>query len=55
MALILGATYPDVFAAVGVHSAPAYRSATSGRNALVAMNGSGTPMPPPFPAPGWRR
>jgi poly(hydroxyalkanoate) depolymerase family esterase len=46
MALILGATYPDVFAAVGVHSAPAYRSASAGRNALGAMNGRGTPKPP---------
>jgi poly(hydroxyalkanoate) depolymerase family esterase len=46
MALILGATYPDVFAAVGVHSAPSYRSASAGRNALGAMNGRGTPTPP---------
>ena len=46
MALILGATYPDVFAAVGVHSAPAYRSASSGRSAFGAMNGRGTPTPP---------
>jgi poly(hydroxyalkanoate) depolymerase family esterase len=46
MALILGATYPDVFAAVGVHSAPAYRSASAGRNALGAMRGRGTPTPP---------
>ena len=28
MALVLGATYPDLFAGVGVHSAPPYRSAT---------------------------
>jgi poly(hydroxyalkanoate) depolymerase family esterase len=46
MALILGATYPDVFAAVGVHSAPAYRSASGGRNALGAMRGRGA-LPPP--------
>ncbi len=46
MALILGATYPDVFAAVGVHSAPAYRSASSGSSAFGAMNGRGTPTPP---------
>jgi poly(hydroxyalkanoate) depolymerase family esterase len=39
MSLILAATYPEVFAAVGVHSAPAYRSATSGRSALMAMRG----------------
>jgi poly(hydroxyalkanoate) depolymerase family esterase len=46
MALILGATYPDVFAAVGVHSAPAYQSARSGGSAFGAMNGRGTPTPP---------
>src|SRR3954469_8819765 len=46
MSLILAATYPDVFAAVGVHSAPAYRSASAGRNAFNAMNGRGTPTPP---------
>jgi poly(hydroxyalkanoate) depolymerase family esterase len=46
MALILGATYPDVFAAVGVHSAPAYRSASNGRAAFGAMNGRGIPTPP---------
>jgi poly(hydroxyalkanoate) depolymerase family esterase len=46
MALILGATYPDVFAAVGVHSAPVYRSASTGRNALGAMRGRGSPAPP---------
>jgi poly(hydroxyalkanoate) depolymerase family esterase len=49
MALILGATCPDVFAAVGVHSGPAYRSATSTRAALGAMNGRGVP-PPAVPA-----
>jgi poly(hydroxyalkanoate) depolymerase family esterase len=45
MALILGATYPDVFAAVGVHSGPAYRSATSGRGAMAALGGRGAPAP----------
>ena len=49
MALILGVTYPDVFAAVGVHSAPAYGSAANGRSALGAMRGRGIPSPP---APG---
>jgi poly(hydroxyalkanoate) depolymerase family esterase len=37
MALILAATYPDVVAGVGVHSAPPYRSATRGVQALSAM------------------
>lgn len=45
MALILGATYPDVFAAVGVHSGTAYRSATSTRAALGAMSGRAAPPP----------
>lgn len=48
MALVLAATYPDVFAAVGVHSGAAYRSATSGRGALAAMRGRGV-LPPPLP------
>jgi poly(hydroxyalkanoate) depolymerase family esterase len=39
MALTLGVAYPDVFAAVGVHSAPAYRSAGHGGHALGAMQG----------------
>jgi poly(hydroxyalkanoate) depolymerase family esterase len=46
MALVLAATYPDMFAAVGVHSAPAYRSAAGGRDALGAMAGR-TVVPPP--------
>ena len=37
MALILAATYPEEFAAVGVHSAPPYASATNGVSALRAM------------------
>jgi poly(hydroxyalkanoate) depolymerase family esterase len=47
MALVLAATYPDVFAAAGVHSAPAYRSAGGGGGALAAMHGRGVPTPPP--------
>jgi poly(hydroxyalkanoate) depolymerase family esterase len=46
MALTLAARYPDVFAAVGVHSAPAYRSSTGPGQALAAMAGR-TAVPPP--------
>ena len=42
MALILATTYPDVFAAAGVHSATAYRSATQSFRALSAMAARGT-------------
>jgi poly(hydroxyalkanoate) depolymerase family esterase len=52
MSLILAATYPDVFAAVGVHSAPAYRSATGAGKALGAMRGRGAV---PGPRPGAAR
>jgi poly(hydroxyalkanoate) depolymerase family esterase len=40
MALVLAATYPELFAAVGVHSAPPYRSASGPANALAAMQGA---------------
>ena len=39
MAVVLAATYPELFAAVGVHSAPPYRSASNPANALAAMQG----------------
>jgi poly(hydroxyalkanoate) depolymerase family esterase len=48
MALTLAATYPDVFAAAGVHSAPAYRSSTGPAQALAAM-AARTAVPPPGP------
>lgn len=44
MAVILGATYPDVFQAIGVHSGLEYKAATSTFNAFSAMS-SGGPSP----------
>jgi poly(hydroxyalkanoate) depolymerase family esterase len=41
MAVILGACYPDVFAAVAVHSGLAYRSATSAGSAFEVMSRGG--------------
>ncbi|HEU5369449.1 MAG TPA: PHB depolymerase family esterase [Ktedonobacterales bacterium] len=44
MTVILGATYPDIFAAIGVHSGLEYKAATSAGGALVAqMNGGPSP------------
>ena len=37
MAVILGATYPDLFAAIGVHSGVEYQAATNLTHALKAM------------------
>ena len=37
MSVILGAQYPDLFAAVAAHSGPAYGAAGSARQALAAM------------------
>jgi poly(hydroxyalkanoate) depolymerase family esterase len=44
MAVILGATYPDVFAAIGVHSGLEYQAATDETSALTAAE-SGGPSP----------
>lgn len=49
MAMTLGATYPDVFAAVGAHSSPPYRSASSPTQAISAMQGRRLTPPPPPP------
>lgn len=51
MASILAATYPDVFAAVGVHSGLAYRSAGNLAWAMSAMRSAPAPTPAPRPVP----
>ncbi len=53
MALTLGATYPDLFAAVGVHSAPPYRAASNRATAMAAMAGlTNVPAAPTGSFPG---
>jgi poly(hydroxyalkanoate) depolymerase family esterase len=45
MAVIMGATYPDVFRAIGVESGLEYRAATSQTAAFTAMGSAGGPSP----------
>jgi poly(hydroxyalkanoate) depolymerase family esterase len=44
MAVILGATYPDIFAAIGVHSGSEYKAATTA-NQISTVSSRGGPDP----------